>query len=229
MLGDAFIELMDVRKSYGKNAVLRGVNLKVMKADVLSLVGPSGSGKSTLLRCINRLVEIDSGKIIVDGRDIREYEPTELRKKAVLVPQISAMFPGTVKENILFPLKSQGIEDIKKAEKALRDSGVPEELWNNEAERLSGGEKKRVALARAIALEPDALLLDEPTAGVDPKRVKHIERTILNLVKDRGITVIWVTHDTDQALRVGDRIASIKGGKILKTGKKEDFRWEGVY
>ncbi|MCD6384092.1 MAG: phosphate ABC transporter ATP-binding protein [Thermoplasmata archaeon] len=218
-----------VRKRFGKKEVLRGVNLTVERGEVLSLVGPSGSGKSTLLKCINRLLEIDSGRIVVGGRDIREVNPVELRREVVLVPQNSVMFPGSVLENVMMPLLAQGINDEERAIKALKDAELTEEFLKMNAEKLSGGEKKRVALARAIALEPKALLLDEPTAGVDPKRVRAIEETILKMVKGRGITVIWVTHDTSQALRVGDRIASIKKGKVLKVGRRDEFQWEGVY
>jgi len=184
--------------------------------------------KSTLLRCINRLIEVDSGEIWVDDISIKDYEPIELRKKVVLMPQNSVMFPGTVLKNVLFPLKVHGLDE-KRARKALKDAGVPEELFERDAEKLSGGEKKRVALARAIALRPGALLLDEPTAGVDPGKVEQIEGAILKMVSKRNLTVIWVTHDTQQALRVGERIASMKDGKVMKVGKRDDFAWEGVY
>ncbi len=226
---DIHIGLKGVKKSYGKKEILRGIDLTVRRGEILSLVGPSGSGKSTLLRCINRLIDIDSGEIRVDGKDIRKIDPVELRRRVVLMPQNSVMFPGTVMENVMTPLKIAGIEGEKRVVNALRDSGVPEELFHRDAEKLSGGEKKRVALARAIALRPEALLLDEPTAGVDPKKVELIERSILDMVKKRRLTVIWVTHDTEQALRVGNRIASIKDGKVVKVGKKDGFEWEGVY
>ena len=226
---DEHIVLKGVRKSYGKKEILRGIELTVRRGEILSLVGPSGSGKSTVLRCINRLIEVDSGEIRVNGKDIKEMDPIELRRRVVLVPQNSVMFPGTVMDNVMTPLRVAGIEDERRAINALRDSGVPEELFHRDAENLSGGEKKRVALARAIALRPEALLLDEPTAGVDPKKIELIERTVIEMVEKRGLTVIWVTHDTQQALRIGDRIASIKGGKVVKVGKKDKFEWEGVY
>ena len=229
MASDEHIKLEKVRKSYGKKEILKGVDLSVRKGDVLALVGPSGSGKSTILRCINRLVEIDSGKISVDGRDIRSLDPLQLRRQVILMPQNSVMFPGTVLDNVLMPMRALGKEDRKRAITALRDAGVPDELFERDASRLSGGEMKRVALARAIALRPKALLLDEPTAGIDPKKVELIESTILDMVRKRGVTVIWVTHDREQALRVGDAIASIKEGKVTKMGRKGDFEWEGVY
>lgn len=224
-----YMVLEGVKKNLGGKEVLKGVNLKVRRGEVLSLVGPSGSGKSTLLKCINRLMEIDSGRILVGGVNIAEMNPVELRRTVVLVPQNSVMFPGSVLDNVMMPLKARGVEDTDRAEKALEDAEVPEDLFHRDAEKLSGGEKKRVALARAIALDPEALLLDEPTAGVDPRRVRSIENTILSMVKGRGITVIWVTHDTAQALRVGDRIASIKKGKVTKVGRRDEFQWEGVY
>jgi len=224
-----YIILEGVRKSFGKKEVIRGVNLEVKGGEVLSLVGPSGSGKSTLLKCINRLIEIDSGRILVGGRNIKEMNPVELRREVVLVPQNSVTFPGSVLDNVMMPLRAQGVEDRRRAEKALLEAGLSRELFSRNAEKLSGGEKKRVALARALVLKPKALLLDEPTAGVDPKKVGIIEESILDMVRGRGITVIWVTHDVSQALRVGDRIASMKKGKVIKVGERDRFQWEGVY
>ena len=224
-----YIKIKNVRKTLGGREVLRGVDLDVDGGDVVSLVGPSGSGKSTLLRCINRLTEIDSGSIFVSGRDIREYPPTELRRRVVLVMQDAVMFSGTVLDNVIFPIRVHGVDDIALAEKALEMAEVPKPLYGRYASKLSGGEKRRVALARAMVLEPEVLLLDEPTSGVDPGRVEGIESTVLRMAKDNGMTVIWVTHDTAQALRVGDRIAAIRDGTILSVANKDEFVWEGVY
>jgi len=217
------------RKKLGENKVLKGVDLEVLKGEVLALVGPSGSGKSTLLRVMNRLMDLDRGSVLFKGKDIRDLDPMLLRRAAVLVPQESVMLPGTVRDNVIYGPRLAGITEKFDANGCLRDAGLPGKFADKDASTLSGGEKKRVSIARALALRPEVLLLDEPTAGVDPKNVEKVERTILGFAKDRKLTVVWVTHDVPQALRVSDRIANIKGGKVRSVGKTSEFEWEGAY
>lgn len=217
------------KKKLGENRVLKGVDLDVMKGEVLAVVGPSGSGKSTLLRVMNRLLELDGGRISVKGKDIRKMDPIELRRTAVLVPQESVMLPGSVKDNVVYGPRLAGMTERCDVIRCLKDAGLSEKFAEKDASRLSGGEKKRVSIARALALRPEVLLLDEPTAGVDPKRVEKVERTILGFARKRKLTVVWVTHDVPQALRVSDRIANIKGGRVKSVEKASEFKWEGAY
>lgn len=216
-------------KKLGKKKVLKGIDLSIRKGEVMALVGPSGSGKSTLLRTMNRLIELDSGSILFKGRVITEIDPVELRRAAVLVPQESVMLPGTVSENISYGPRLAGMTGTCDVDGCLEDAGLARKMADKDAYKLSGGEKKRVSLARALALRPQVLLLDEPTVGVDPKKVEKMEATILNFAKDRSLTVIWVTHDVPQAMRVADRIANLKSGRVKNVEKASDFKWEGAY
>ncbi|MFW3145892.1 MAG: ATP-binding cassette domain-containing protein [Thermoplasmatota archaeon] len=222
-------EIEKAEKKLGNRRVLKGINLEVRKGEILSMVGPSGSGKSTLLRALNRLIELDSGNVRFKGKSIGEIDPVELRRSAVLVPQESVMLPGTVRENVEYGPKLAGMNLECDTRGCLRDAGLPSKFADRDASKLSGGEKKRVALARALALKPEVLLLDEPTVGVDPKKVERMERTILDFAKVRELTVIWVTHDIQQAMRVSDRIANLKSGKVKGVTRASEFKWEGAY
>jgi putative ABC transport system ATP-binding protein len=211
------------------NPILKGVDLDVNKGEIMGLVGPSGSGKSTLLRCFNRLIEIDSGEILFNGRDIRWFPPVDLRRSMVLVHQESAMFPGSVYENVAYGPSLLGPISRGHILQCLSEAGLSYEYAEKDASKLSGGEKKRVALARALALRPYVLLLDEPTEGVDPKNILTVEDTILKFAKNHELTVLWVTHNVEQAKRVSDRIANLKDGKVIEVTKTSEFQWEGAY
>jgi len=223
------ITIRGVKKSLDGNQILKGISMDVEKGEIMGLVGPSGSGKSTLLRCLNRLIEIDEGEIRFNGRDIKKFSPTKLRRSIVLVHQESVMLPGTVYDNVSYGPALQGSVEREHIIKCLRESGLPSKYLNEDASKLSGGEKKRVALARALALHPKVLLLDEPTAGVDPKKIETVEKTIVDFSKNRKLTVLWVTHNVEQAKRVSDRIANLKEGEVKEVKRTEYFRWEGAY
>jgi len=219
----------EARKKLGDNHVLKGIDLEVRKGEILALVGPSGSGKSTLLRAMNRLMELDSGTVSFKGKDIKDIDPVLLRRKAVLVPQESVMLPGTVKDNVAYGPRLASITGKCNVSASLKDAGLSSRFAEKDASKLSGGEKKRVALARALALKPEVLLLDEPTVGVDPKKVERMERTILDFARGRKLTVVWVTHDVPQAMRIADRIANLKKGKVKEVKRVDEFGWEGAY
>jgi ABC-type phosphate transport system ATPase subunit len=224
-----YLSISNVTKNLENNPILKKINLDVKKGEIISLVGPSGSGKSTLLRCINRLIEIDNGKITYNNQNIKEINPIKLRRNIVLVHQESIMLPGTVYDNITYGPSLKGINDKKNIMKCINESGLALNFIDKNAQKLSGGEKKRVALARALALKPEILLLDEPTSGVDPKNVKTVEKNIMNFSKNRNLTVLWVTHYIEQAKRVSDRIANLKDGTIKNVDNANDFKWEVAY
>ena len=225
----SILQIKNLSKTFHNTPIIHDINIDIHKGEILTMVGPSGSGKSTLLRCINRLIEPDTGNIFYNNQDYSTIPITQLRKNILLVPQDSIMFSGTIKENISYGLTIHNIDDETLIEQSLIDAGLPRTFLKKNAEKLSGGEKKRVALARALALNPDILLLDEPTSGVDPKNIQTVEQNITDFTKQRALTVIWVTHNVEQAKRVSHRIANLKQGTIATVEKTPDFQWEAAY
>jgi len=225
----SILEIQHLSKSLQQNPIITDINLTIKKGEILTIVGPSGSGKSTLLRCINRLIEPDSGTILFEKKDYRDIPITQLRKKIILVLQEGIMLPGTVKDNIEFGVQVHNLEHLVDINRCLQDAGLSTSLLMKNAEKLSGGEKKRVSLARALALQPAILLLDEPTSGVDPKNIETVEQNILTFAKERALTILWVTHNIDQAKRVSHRIANLKDGSIATVQQATDFKWEVAY
>ena len=225
----ASISIKNRKKNLDGKQILRGVNLEVEKGEIMAVVGPSGSGKSTLLRCLNRLIEMDGGDVFFEGKDIKSLPPVSLRREIVLVHQESAMLQGTVLDNVSYGPALQGEVDPAHIHKCLKEAGLPAEFAEKDASKLSGGEKKRVALARALALRPKVLLLDEPTAGVDPKKIEQVEKTIVAFSKNHDLTVLWVTHHMEQAKRVSSQIANLKEGTVREVKKTDEFQWEGAY
>jgi len=194
------IEVRDLTMRRGDRVVLRDVSFVVPRGKVLALVGASGAGKSTLLRCLNRLAEPESGTIELDGDDIRHVAPELLRRRVALVAQAPAMLPGSVEENLAYAL------DVLRAETrdaALAAAGLDASFLQRPAKALSGGERARVALARALTREPDAILLDEPTAALDPETARVIAQTVAALAQ-RDLAVILATHDHALAESVSD-------------------------
>ncbi len=225
------IELVDIHKSFGNKQVLKGLTLSVIRGETLVVLGRSGCGKSVLLKLILGLMRQDSGKIIMDGEDISqisEEEMTKLRKKFGMLFQGGALFDSlTVAENVAYPLKEHTKmtrAEIKEkvAEKlALMEMEGTEGLMPSD---LSGGMRKRVALARAIALEPEYILYDEPTTGLDPITAERINRLIRRMQTKFGVTSVVVTHEIYNAYMVADRLAMIHEGKILTSGTVEEIK-----
>ena len=182
--------------------MLDGLNLEVGPG-ATALLGPSGSGKSTVLRLLNRLVDPDEGVVRFHGDDVRGLDPLELRRRAVLVPQLPAPLPGTVAENVEYGVRLAGGEtDV---ERCLASAGLEASYADRDAARLSVGEQQRVMLARALALDPEVLLLDEPTSALDETARDEVESTLAGL--DRSF--VLVTHDPAQAERLTDRVVRI--------------------
>jgi phospholipid/cholesterol/gamma-HCH transport system ATP-binding protein len=228
------IEIIDLHKAFGNHHVLKGVNLKVEKGESMVVIGGSGSGKSVLLKHIIGILKPDKGNILIDGTDItklNERELYEIRKKFGMLFQMAALFDSlTVWENVGFALtrqKKMSDEDVRKiASEKLRLVGLAgvEDLMPSE---LSGGMKKRVGLARAIAHEPEILLYDEPTTGLDPIMADAINDLIIEMKNKLSVTSVAITHDMNSAYKIADRIAMLYDGKIIGTGSPDEIRNTG--
>ncbi len=214
-----------------KNTVgVFNVSFHVNAGEIFVLMGLSGSGKSTLLRCINRLIEPTSGKVIIDGEKITGMEEKKLRevrrRKLGMVFQRFALFPHrTVLDNVAFGLEVQGLEREERYEKARRVLEVVglKEWEDSMPAQLSGGMQQRVGLARALASDPDILLMDEAFSALDPLIRKGMQDELLSLQASLNKTIIFVTHDLDEALKIGDRIALMKDGAIIQIGTPEQI------
>jgi putative ABC transport system ATP-binding protein len=174
--------------------------------------GPSGSGKSTMLRLLNRLADPEQGRVLFEDRDVRELDPLDLRRRAVLVQQLPTPMPGTVAENVRFGAALR--DRTTDVNRLLGHVGLPPELSNRETATLSVGEQQRVMLARALALEPDVLLLDEPTSALDERARDQVESTLLHLRRDLGVSLVLVTHDRVQAERLAECFVELDHGCI---------------
>lgn len=223
------IELKEVHKSFGSQKVLNGVNLNVNKGETLSVIGNSGCGKSVLIKHLIGLLQPDSGTIIVEGQDINKIsdnELTEVRKKFAMVFQGAALFDSlNVYENVSFGLrrikKDMSEDRIKqKVAEVLDMVGMPN-VEKKMPSELSGGMKKRVGLARAIAMDPEILLYDEPTTGLDPVMSRIIDDLIVKMQNLLNITSIVITHDMTSVFRMADRVAMLYDGKIIEGGDPE--------
>ncbi len=204
--------LRKVNNSRVRTQIISSLGLEVQRGELITIMGPSGSGKSTLLRLINRLSELDSGIILFNDRDTRDYDPLELRRKIGMVFQIPIVFRGSVRDNIALGMKLWGsYTDI---EALARDMGIPEDLLDADALPLSIGEKQRVCIARALANQPEVLLLDEPTSSLDAVTAEKVEVLLLGMRRERNLTMLWVTHDREQAKRIGGRKFMLRGGKL---------------
>jgi putative ABC transport system ATP-binding protein len=195
--------------------ILQDVSVAVDRGGALTLVGPSGSGKSTLLRCLNRLVEPTAGTVRFDGRDIRSLDPRDLRRRAALVMQTPVLFEGTVRDNLrLRPADTPGDFSDARLEEGLAEVGLDPAALDRDAATLSGGEKQRVTIARALLRHPQALLLDEPTSALDPPNVTRVVETIAQLREARGLSLITVTHQPELVRRLGGGLLYLVGGRV---------------
>lgn len=225
------IRIVDLHKSFGGKRVLCGVNLEVREGESMVVIGGSGSGKTVLIKCIIGLMPTDQGEIYVDGKQIRsldEKKMTDVRKKFGMLFQGGALFDSlTVWENVGFglqhqtPLKEEAIRKIASEKLALVGLKNVEDLMPAE---LSGGMRKRVSLARAIAVEPEILLYDEPTTGIDPILADAINDLIVEMKEKLHVTSIAITHDMKSAYKIADRIAMLYEGKIIGVGTPEEIK-----
>lgn len=225
------IECIDLKKSFGKQQIHKGINLKIEKGAITYIIGPSGTGKSVLLKQLCGLMRPTSGKVIVDGQDITDMKPDqlmEIRKKFGILFQNAALFDSmNVYENVAFPLvehtRLSKVEIGKIVTEKLRLVGL-RDIEHKMPSELSGGMRKRVGLARAIALEPEIILYDEPTTGLDPIMCDVVDNLINDTQKNLGITSIVISHDIESTLKIADHIAMLYDGKVVLYGTPEDFK-----
>jgi phospholipid/cholesterol/gamma-HCH transport system ATP-binding protein len=227
------IELQNVSKRFVDNVVLDGVNFEVRKGETVALLGPSGVGKSVLLKHINALIKPDSGDVIVDGLSVtrlKRHELQQLRSRIGYVFQYGALFDSMdVRENIRLGITDEKLYRdeaycVERAKECLRLVNLPPEVAEKYPAELSGGMRKRVGIARAIAGKPTYLLYDEPTSGLDPVNADVIDGLVKRLDNELGVTSVMVTHDVRGAFRVADRLALLTGGKIVQQGTQAEFR-----
>jgi ABC-type polar amino acid transport system ATPase subunit len=218
---------LGVRKAFGDNVVLDGVDLSVSRGEVIVIAGPSGSGKSTMLRCVNGLETVDSGEVRFDGRPVKPGKGLPaLRAQIGFVFQQFHLFPHrTVLDNIaLAPVKVKGIaaEQARATAHALLERvGIAEKADQFPAD-LSGGQQQRVAIARALAMDPQLMLFDEPTSALDPEMIREVLDVMRDLARD-GMTMLVVTHEMGFAREVCDRLVFIDGGQIVEEGPPAEF------
>lgn len=198
------------------------VSLQVEESEVLAIVGPSGAGKSSFLRLLNRLDEPTEGTVYLDGRDYRELDPQQLRMRVGFVPQEPSLLNGTVQENVGLGarVREEPVDD-RRVDALLRRMDLPGYADRDVAD-LSGGERQRVSIARVLYVDPEVLLLDEPTAHLDAETENQIEDLLAELIRNEGLTCLFVTHDTAQARRFGDRTVEFEDGRLLEDGPSEE-------
>ncbi len=228
----ALIEFRGVRRAFGTKIVYRDLNLDIQPGESLTIIGGSGQGKSVMLKMLIGLLKADGGSIKFDGQEVLglpEKALSEIRKRVGMLFQGAALFDSlTVKENVAYGLREQfrtmtEAQITERVAESLTYVGLPgiEHMWPSD---LSGGMKKRVGLARAIAVRPEVLLYDEPTTGLDPINTTRINRLILHLKRTLNITSVVVTHDMNSAFTISDRIAMIHSGTVIFSGTPDEIR-----
>ncbi|MDD7502616.1 MAG: ABC transporter ATP-binding protein [Elusimicrobia bacterium] len=227
------IEIVDLQKSFGANQVLRDVNLRIEEGKTTCILGGSGSGKSTLIKCLIGLEQVTGGKILVDGKDITkihsEIKLAAIRRRFGYLFQEGALFDSmSVGENVAFGLKYLTEVPEQDYPKVIREKlalvGLKEDVAKLNPSELSGGMKKRVSLARVLAVEPKVILYDEPTTGLDPIMSDIISDLIMDLKAKLGVTSVVITHDMHSAFKIADYIAFLYEGKILMYGTPQEFQ-----
>lgn len=220
----AFLKVKNLKKSYGDKLIFENIDFEGKKGEFITLLGPSGCGKSTLLRCIAGLSSVDSGKIILNDKDITKLAPQ--KRNIGMVFQNYALFPNlTVFENVAFGLKIKKMDkkELKKRVEKMLKLVELEKFVKSYPHNLSGGQAQRVALARSLVMKPDLLLLDEPLSALDAKIRKHLRVQIKTIQKELDLTTIFVTHDQEEALELSDKIILMNEGKIMQNAKANEL------
>ena len=216
-------ELRDVVKLYGQREVLHLDHLEILRGEITCIVGPNGAGKSSLLRLLNFLESPTSGQIIFDGHPVNGQVPLALKRRVTTVFQRPLLLSGSVYENVAYGLKLRGEKGIEARVRQVLERVGLAEFARASVRTLSGGEAQRVALARAIVIEPEVLLLDEPTANLDPYNGSLIEKIVASLNREQGTTIVMVTHNVFQAKRLAHRVAFLLGGREIEIAPAEQF------
>jgi ABC-type methionine transport system ATPase subunit len=224
----AFLEVRSLSKKIGSAEILNGIDLTVERGEILGLIGPTGSGKTTLLRLVNLLDEPSTGSILFDGKEVSgrpEREKLSARRRMAMVFQKPVMFKARVAENVSFGLKMRGRDDAERMRDRVKEALAAVGLSGYEsrdANTLSGGETQRIALARTIILQPELLLLDEPTANLDPRSAASIDSLLQSLAGSRT-AVILATHNMQQCRKLADRVAVLQAGRLVAVGKSDEI------
>ena len=231
MKGEIFLEMRGIKKSFGDQVVLRGVDLDVRRGEVLVLLGGSGGGKSVLMKHMVGLLQPDEGTVTLEGKVISNLSERDLswaRKKISMMFQSGALFDSmTVAENVAFPMQEAGLRDRDELSRRVSEALKIVHLEGQEDKMpatLSGGMRKRVALARAVVEEPCCVLYDEPHAGLDPVTGDSIDRLIKDLADEHGITNVVITHEMRSAFRIADRLVFMKDGLVYWEGTPDELK-----
>lgn len=221
------IQFINVSKAYKEHNVIENINLEINKGELVVLIGPSGCGKTTILKMINRLIEPSDGQIRINGTDIEAQDPIELRRNIGYVIQQTGLFIHmTVRENIeIIPrlAKMPVSEIVDRTVKLMETVGLPEEFLDRYPNHLSGGQQQRVGVARAFAMNPDIILMDEPFSALDPLTRSQLQDELVSLQSKLHKTIVFVTHDMDEAVKIADRICILQGGRILQYDTPENI------
>ncbi|WP_291565593.1 MULTISPECIES: ABC transporter ATP-binding protein [unclassified Clostridium] len=222
------IEFKNIKKSYKDTSVLKNISLKIDKGEFVVFIGSSGCGKTTLLKMINKLIKPTSGEIFIDGKNIESENPIELRRRIGYVIQQTGLFPHmTVRENIELVPKLQKLDDSKieaKTKELMSMVGLdPDKFIDRYPCELSGGQQQRVGVARAFAIDSEIILMDEPFSALDPITRSDLQEELFNLHQEVKKTIVFVTHDMDEALKLADKICIMSGGEILQYDTPENI------
>ena len=218
----------NISKSYGDKKILKDINLKIEEGEFVTILGPSGCGKTTLLKLVNRLLSFDEGSILIDGKNILKSNPVDLRRNIGYAIQGSILFPHmTVEQNISYVPSLLNGNDKKRTETAvhkwLKIVGLDESLLEHYPDEISGGQQQRVGIARALAASPDILLMDEPFSAVDPISRRQLQDELIAIQKKLEKTIVFVTHDIQEAVKIADKICLLNNGEIMQYDTPENI------
>jgi putative ABC transport system ATP-binding protein len=220
------LETEHLSRAVAGKVLISDISVQVQVGEVMAVVGPSGAGKSSFLRLLNRLDEPTGGTVRVNGQDYRELASQELRRRVGMVMQVAFLFPGTVAANVAFGPLQRGEKLLAEQIAALLQRvGLPG-YQERDVSNLSGGEAQRVSLARTLANAPETLLLDEPTSALDELSARGIEDLVLDIIRERRMTCVIVTHNTAQAHRIADRTMILKTGKLVRIGPTNEVLYD---